>query len=1078
MCNYIKYLILLLLCLCFSFVKGGDVIDISGNWKYKLDSEDEGIKQNWYHGEFDNDGIISLPGTTDLAGIGIREENPNPGYLTRKHKYIGAAWYQRYIDIPESWNDKSIELTLERVLWESRVWIDDNFCGAKDSLGTPHVHYSDALKPGRHLLTVRVDNRMIHPIGDRGHCYTEFTQSKWNGIVGRLEMRALAPTRLGVVRLFPDAEGRKVEFEAEIINDTGITTGGKLSVDIVEKSGKIIADCVVLLQEFCSKEKIARIVVRLKDEPDQWDEFSPNLYTANLTFISNGHNDTRQIRFGFRTIADDGNKLIINGRPSFMRGNLDCGQYPLTGHPPMTVEGWSRVYKVCREYGLNQIRFHSWCPPEAAFIAADEMGMYLEPEVLWVDRWMGGPNKRKDMDTPGYPKGVGKADRTIDEYTRAEMKRMLDRYGNHPSFCFFAIGNELGSSDFEVIGEWIREEKERDPRRLYAASTARTITPYDDFSDTHNIPGIGSVVNRLGVDHTNWDYQKNYGRAPVPIIAHEAGQMPVYPDWNEIDKYAGPLAATNFSIFREMARKNGIEHQSTDLQMASGAMNRIIYKNEMEALLRSEGCAGVSWLSMQDFPGQGEALVGWLDTFYESKGIVTPEFFRQYSNTTVPLARFDKFVWTSSEEFNVLVQVSHWGAKALDSTVSWKLIDDSRNILKDGKSDMMSFGVGKVTDVEKITYLLDAIDKPAKLKLEVELEQTAFRNCWDIWVFPDEVVAEAAGDLIVTDDPEQAWAELDKGKRVILLGHKFGSSKHAAWMPLFWSSRFFPGQNRDTLGALVQSKHAAMAEFPTDDHLDWQWKQICTDARGFVLDDQPGEYLPIVQPVSDFHFNHKLGSIFEFKTAKGGKLLVCGYNIVDGLDKRPAARQLRKSLFSYVGGGSFIPGFEISHDKFREYFPVVEELTKVKVPKEFENAVMYVRAGAYPLGKGNVDWNRKVDLVQADDGFNYKVDCGAVWKDSISSAWWGSPSLALEIESSKPDMYDLYVHFHDWNNNGRTGFINFEGREFELGKHNGDGMWVKLNVLREDLLDNRLVLKASCKSGPNLMVSAFALVKK
>ena len=1059
-----------------------DPLSLSGEWRFRLDAGDQGVAAGWAAGALAGNDRIVLPTTTDLAGVGTPEPDPNPGFLSREHKFIGAAWYQREIVIPEAWRGREVELFLERVLWENRAWVDGRECGAQDSLGTPHVHGLGKLMAGRHTLTVRIDNRMIHPIGDRGHCYTDFTQTIWNGAVGRIEVRARAAVSLELVRVFPNGAQGKVEAEVTLDNTAGAKASGAVQLDLREPGGKRVLASKSIQQELAPGTNILRLVLDLGFTPKTWDEFSPQLYALEVRVGGDKEAEVSKQTFGFRTLTREGNRLLVNGRPTFLRGNLDCAQYPRTGHPPVDVESWRKVFRVYQDYGLNHVRFHSWCPPEAAFIAADEMGLYLLAEVLWIDGWMGGPNSRKDMDTPGYPKGVGKGDRTIDAYVRAETRRMLDAYGNHPSFCFFAIGNELGSSDFKVMGEWMRQEKEYDPRRFYAASTARAITPADDFSDTHNIPGIGGVVNRLGVPHTDWDYEKSYSRAPVPILAHEMGQMPVYPDWREITKYTGPLRARNFELFRTMARTNGIAEQSADFQAASGAMNRLLYKNEMEAQLRSPGCAGVSWLSLQDFPGQGEALVGWLDTFYESKGFVTPEQFRRYSTTTVPLTRFKKYVWTTNETFTATAQVSHWGAQPLaGAKAAWTLRDTKGAVVARGDFPTTDLPVGSVTTLGPISVELARVSAPQKLNLEIALAGTKFANDWNLWVFPLASVESAPAGVTLTDKPAEAWDALARGGRVVLLAHKLGdktNTRLAAWMPLFWSARFFPGQDRDTLGALVQAQHPALARFPTDRHLDWQWREICDGARGFVLDAQPADYRPIVQPVSDYHFNHKLGSVFEFATAEGGRLLVCGYDLTNRLDQRPAARQLRESLLAYAGSAAFVPKTMITKDRFAKLFPAPSEAVIAKTPPGFEKAVLYVKAGAHHPGSGNTPWKPAVDEVKAEPGFGYTVKCDAVWKDGAGVAWWGWPTLRVELKVERPDLYDLYVHFHDWNSNGRTGEILFEGRKFELGPHTGGGKWVKLDVLREDALDQKLILEARCQSGPNLQITALALVPR
>ncbi len=1064
--------------------RAAPALDLAGPWCFALDPADAGIAAGWATNALP--GTITLPTTTDLAGFGDPEPDPDPGFLSRVHKYVGAAWYQREVDIPDTWAGLETELLLERVLWQSRVWIDGREVGAQDSLGTPHIHALGTLTPGRHTLAVRVDNRMIHPIGDRGHCYTEFTQSIWNGILGRIELRPLPATSIGLVRVFPDPEKREVRVEYTL-TDRANTPKVDVTLEIREtSSGKVIGTStdVVDFRQRQQRAATKSTLVPLTAAPALWDEFTPSLHLLSLSLQSRtGATDSREIPFGFRTLAADKNRLLVNGRPTFLRGNLDCAQYPRTGHPPVTVEEWKRIFQILRDHGMNHVRYHSWCPPGAAFTAADEMGFYLLAEVLWIDHWMGGPNPRKDMDTPGYPRGVGKGDRTIDDYARAEMRRMVDAYGNHPSFCLFAIGNELGSSNFDVMGEWIAAEKAYDPRRLYAAATARTITPACDFSDTHNIPGIGSTVNRLGVPSTDWHYE-SYARAPVPIIAHEMGQMPVHPNWSEIAKYTGPLRAKNFELFRERARKSGVDTQSAEFQAASGHMNRILYKAEMEAQLRSPGCSGVSWLSLQDFPGQGEALVGWLDTFYETKGILTPREFRAYSAPTVPLARFAKYVWTAGETFTATMQVAHWGAQPLAGrTLDVRLTDASGAVLATSTFPLPEIPPGTIHTAGTQTSALrpltpDLRPLPSVLRLTATIPGTDFRNEWNLWVFPPAVEAAAAANVLFTASPSEAWAELEKGGRVVLDAHQLGSkenTRYAAWMPLFWSWRFFPGQDRETLGAVVRNDHPALRGFPTGPALDWQWKEICDGGRGFDLSDQPASWKPIVQPVSDFHVGKKLGSVFEFAAGKEGRLLVCGYNLSA---RKPAAAALKASLLAYAAGGEFKPAQAISRVAFDRLFPEIKPAPLAALPPRFKDAVLYVRAGVRHPGRGNTPWNKGVDEASLAAGFDYKVDCTAVWKDAQGSAWFGGKKLGIGLTVPAPALYDLYVHFHDWNNNGRTGKVVVEGREFELGAHTGEGRWVRFDILREDALDNRLFLEATPTSGPNLQITAVALVPK
>lgn len=1053
-------------------------VSLAGQWAVELDPQDRGLSGNW--SERPLAGKIRLPSTTDLAGLGEKTEGIEGGYLSRVYKYVGPAWYARDIEIPAAWSGRPVELFLERVLWQSTVFVDGRRVGSEDSLGTPHLHPLGVLAPGRHHLAVRVDNRMIHPLSDKGHCYTEHTQTIWNGIVGRIELRARGPVNFGLVRTFPDASAKKVTVEAVLRNTTGQSQSGTLSFLVRRAGGKKVTEVSVPFR-VAGEIETAKITVPFPSAPELWSEFSRPLYSLESRLnCSVGRDQAPARTFGFRTLGRSGQHFAVNGIPTFMRGNLESAVFPLTGHPPCDVESWRRIFQVYREHGLNQARFHSWCPPEAAFQAADELGIYLHAEVLWIDGWMSGPNPRKDMETPGYPQGVGKGDRTIDEYVRAETRRMLDAYGDHPSFAFFIFGNELGNSDFEVMGRWIKEYKEYDPRHYYAASSARTITPWDDFQDTHNIPGVGGTVNALGRPNTDWDYEKSFSRGPVPIIAHELGQTPVYPRWNEIAKYTGPVRARNLESFRAAAKTNGIDRQDAGFQAASGRMNQIIYKDEIEAHFRTPSCSGINLLSMQDYTGQGEALVGWLDPFYVSKGFLTAKEFRQYCDTTVPLARFARYVWTADETFAASAEVAHYGQKPIrDMAATWKLLDQKGHPLARGTFPSTNFNLGTITRLGQIEVPLASVAAPQRLTLEIVLPGTRFRNSWNLWVFPRQPATSTPDDVLVTEDLDVALAALGRGGKVLLLAHHLGEKRNAglaAFMPLFWSATFFPGQATETLGAVVHSRHPALKHFPTGNTLDWQWQDLCAGARGFLLDPLPKDYSPIVQPVHDFHYQHKLGSIFELKTAAGGRLLVCGYNLADRLDQRPAARQLLSSLLSYMAGDSFRPTTAVDEAQLRQILPVVKQ-ANVVAPAGFDGAVLYVGcAGRHP-GQGNAAWRKDYDLIKVQEaGYDYQVRCDGIWRDEVGSAWFGK-RIRVDIRMPTASLADLYVRCHDWNNNGRSANLYVEGRKVALASHT-EGKWVKLDVLREDANDGTLTFEAECTSGPNIQITDLALVPR
>ena len=1031
---------------------------LSGTWQFRLDPEDKGLKENWQGTSFTDH--INLPGTTDEAQYGEKTSGSDFGILTRAYKYYGPAWYSKEIEIPSEWNGKHIRMELERVLWESRVFVDGKEVSVQDALSTPHYHDLGYLSPGKHRLTIRIDNDLIYNIGDKGHVYTEYTQSIWNGAVGRLQLKAVEAVHFSNPQLFTKVSPCTLQVTDTIMNTSAKKVDARISWQLSERESGAVVFTRTTEQLLQKGANVLDFQATMPTDIKLWNDVTPHLYQLKVTVQDKKKiYDTREIEFGFREVTSSKSKILINGKPVFLRGNLDCVHFPLTGYPSCKVEDWERIFRIYKDYGLNHVRFHSWCPPEAAFIAADRIGIYIQAETIWIDWWMSVEQKeRKEMDTKGHPQGLGK-NPSADRYVQQELVRMIDAYGNHPSFVMQCIGNELGNSDFEVMESWMKPLREKDSRRLYAVSTARKVMPVDQYMATHYIDGLGSTRGLRGGASTAWDFEDVYSKSDIPILSHEIGQWPVYPKWEEIKKYTGVLKARNFEEFREQARKNGIEEQNEEFVAASGALNQIMYKYEIESFLRTPSCAGIQLLSMQDYQGQGEALIGWLDVFYDSKGITTPEQFRAHHDTTVALLRLPKYVWENKEPFTAGMQLAHYGTEDLQDGLYWKIKDANSNLIASGETTPQRWPAGSSELGGKISCDLSKVTTAQKLTIEVGLQGRAIANRWNIWVYPSvnpsaDLRKEPAGTVYITDRMDaECIKRLEKGEKVLLQAAALGTEDTCdkiSYYPLYWSLTFFPGQGKNTIGMVVRDKHPLFAQFPTDSHSDWQWQSVYKDARAFYINDYPEDYKPIAQPVDDFHRNNKLAAIFELKVGKG-KLLVCGFDLKE--DKNPAARQLKKSILHYMNSEDFNPSQEKDIPSLQKMFTFVEPL-KSTVTGEFSNALLYI------------------DCTDPDKTFANKK---TTWK--VSPDWQGK-EMELTIECPPGIIGSLYVCFADKDKKGRTGHLVFEGRDYESGKQDQEESWVKLHIMREDSNDGILRFKAKVKNGPDLVISKVAIMEE
>jgi hypothetical protein len=857
-------------------------ISLAGEWRFRLDPQHTGAAQHWEQQPVAVADRIFLPGSTDQAGYGTKTSGPEKGWLSRPYTYEGPAWYETDVVIPGTWTGKRITLFLERAHWQTQAFVDGRPFGTRDSLSVPHVYdLSAGLAPGRHRLTLCIDNSYIVDVGRNAHSVTDHTQTNWNGVVGRIELQATDPVWIESVKVTPS--GGKLSLVVTIGNATGKPVSGHLNSQAFAITGT--------LQEVQLTEPLPE---------GRWGEFHPSLFDASVWLFAGQYRDERHVQYSVRDLTARDGQFILNGRPIFLRGTVECNIFPLTGYPPTNVESWMRIFRIARSYGLNHFRFHSNCPPEAAFVAADRLGFLLQVEL---PVWTRINNNQKTMD-----------------YMRAEGLRILEAYGNHPSFAMLGMGNEF-SDGWTFLDELIKQFRSVDPRHLYTFSADHNGRGPSAESDYYVGNRIGAAPagrmrihgSRFGNEpgSTDYDFSRVIESVKTPVVAHELGQWVVFPDYREIGSYAGVLKPRNLEAFRAQLAERGMADQDVAFQQASGKFAWILYKEEIETALRTPHYGGVQLLQLEDFPGQGEALVGLLDSFWHSKGILKPEEFREFYAPTVPLLRFAKFTWTNDETFTAKAEVAHYGETDLPITVgAWTARDDSGREIGRAALQATNVKVGGVATLGEIKLRLKGLTRASRVRIELALlKGTEVRNHWDLWVYPKQVdTTVPSGITIAHAYDDAARKALASGGKLLLLWPPKRESANTLpthFLPVFWSLSWFK-QQPGTLGILCDPKHPALAGFPTEEHSNYQWWDMTQNSRAFILDDTPSMFRPIVQVIDDYHRNHKLGAIFEARVGDT-KLLVCGFDLETDLDHRLAARQLRASLLAYMNSRDFNP---------------------------------------------------------------------------------------------------------------------------------------------------------------------------
>lgn len=912
-------------------------ISLKGTWQFQIDPDDIGVNQKWYLKKL-NDKII-LPGSMnennkgyepsldtkwtgsiydsswyfrpDMAKYRKKGNIKFPFWLTPIKHYIGAAWYQKVIEIPSDWKGSKIELFLERPHWETTVWIDSIKVGMQNSLSTPHRYdLSKILTPGRHTITIRIDNRIKEiNVGPDSHSITDQTQGNWNGVVGEIYLKSTSPIFFEDIKLYPNINEKNVKAVILLNNITNKAADVKikLSAESFNSKKKHIVETVAKEINAAIGKTQIEIIYPMGKEVQLWDEFNPALYKMKAVLSGEYGNDVVQIQFGMRSFTINGTRFEVNNRTIFLRGTVENCVFPLTGYPPTDVKSWERIFKICKKYGLNHMRFHSWCPPKAAFEAADKLGFYLQIE---------GPSWANH----GVTLGDGLP---IDQYIYDETDRILNEYGNHPSFCMMAYGNEpAGKNQVEYLGKLVNYWKSKDNRRVYtSASIGRSwpLVPESEFivrSEPRGLPWDDHRPQSL------FDYSERIQQYQVPYVVHEMGQHCVFPNFKEIKKYTGVYKAKNFELFQEELKKNHMGYQADDFLMASGKLQVLCYKSEIEAALRTKNLAGIQLLSLNDYTGQGTALVGVLDAFWDEKGYITAKEFRKFFGETVPLARIPKFVFLNNETFSAELEVFHFGKNPLVNVIPlWKITNSKGKIIAKGSLKKQSIPIGNCIKVGEIKLPLMQISKAEKLTLELSINN--YTNDWEFWVYPEKLPELNSDEIYFCNKlDEKAKSVLKNGGKVFL--HAAGIVENGKDVvqylrPVFWNTSWFKMRPPHTLGILCNPKHPAFQDFPTEFHSNLQWWEILNRQQVMNLELFPPEFKPLIQTIDTWFLNRRLAVLFEAKV-ENGKLMVCSADLQSNLDERPAARQLLYSLTKYMLSNKFNPKYKVEYSIIEELF--------------------------------------------------------------------------------------------------------------------------------------------------------------
>lgn len=850
-------------------------IDLSGQWRVKLDAEKQETMPQAYPE------TMMLPGTTSAAGLGMPNPAKERGCLTDAYRFEGAVWFMRTFTAGD-WTGEQTMLTLERTR-KTTVYLDGRPIGHQESLCTPHRYFLPPVHAGEHTLVIRVDNTDYPTRG--GHLTSPDTQSNWNGITGEISL-TVAHTLLTDLTVCPDLRRGCLRVHGHIIGApdgvAGIVLPGQMEHLLPYRRGVLDGECP------------------LKGNEAFWDEAHPEIHTISIDLDG----DVYETTFGLRDVRTLGRRLLINGRETFLRGKVDNLLYPKTGYTPTDVASWMTILGIAKEYGINHYRYHTACPPDAAFTAADLLGVYMAPELPF---WGTVAEEGEE----GY-------DEREHDFLFQEGFRILREYGHHPSFLWLSLGNELwGSKD--VLNRMMRAYREADDTKLYS-SGANNYQFVPDVLDEENVfVGVRLGRERLirgsyamcdapqGIVQTtapesvsNYDasivpetlgqsgeagkVQIQYGTGvkevdaqsadalipDVPVISHEVGQYVFYPDFSEISRYTGPLKPRNIEAMRENLERAGLYGEHEAFFRQTGHLAVECYKREIETLLRSREVSGFQLLDLQDYTGQGTALVGVLNAMMENKGLISAEEWREFCAGTVVLGEFASFTGMMGEDIRFDVQISECDPEKQHTCIRCTLMDGERELYACDVAPGARHG--RLTDAVSVTF-------PAECYRDVVQERITgltvvltladgTRNHYPIWLIPPIDIRitregiEKDGRMVTFVSAEE------KADGAAIVVPSAEGQLPAEYCTDFWCYPMFRSISESmgkpvpvgTMGLSIDTASPLLKRFAQEDYTTPVWYAILQTAHVQRL---PADIRPAVQMIDNTERCARLGILYQ-----------------------------------------------------------------------------------------------------------------------------------------------------------------------------------------------------------------------
>ncbi|MDD4679487.1 MAG: glycoside hydrolase family 2 TIM barrel-domain containing protein [Clostridia bacterium] len=680
-------------------------MSLSGEWRFRLDPGDEGLKQKWFLYPYTLLESINVPGCWQGQGFGgngtTQHKETDVPVQTFKATYVGTGWYGRAFTVPEHWVGKRIWLNFGGISPSAQIWLNGVHIGDHHFPYVPFaLDITDYINANENFVTVRVHEQ------DRMLELEYYGEGMWSGLYRDVELTATDDAYIEQLQVISDVDAGMVKV---YIKTSDVKGEFSVKLTIIPIQGGTVQQAKL---HITNGEAQLELPI---DNPQLWCPETPNLYRIDIQLLS-GEDicDAVSDRFGLVKLSVEGKHFMINNKPYFMRGGGEFFVMTDTGSPDTNRNSWRKRLRTLREYGYNYIRLQSHAQITEYYDAADEVGLLIQSEMGTMGPICGfSAWHTYNM----YPKPTP----DFRERFRHQWNMVVKRDVNHPSANLYCMSNELtpdmGALFPRVAWRCYRETKEYKPTALVI---------WTDGQYSPDMPG----------DYVNAEAKIDVD-CPKPVIQHEFRWWSSYLDVRTAVKFKGAMRPYALEYVVNAAAKSNILHTLIDATKNSQRLQFVEMKGKLEGCRRDNGTlAGISHFNATDtaFSAQGV-----LDMFYEKK-YATPEQWLQTNGDVIIMTslNFNNRCYQFGDTFECELSISDYAHPALKSPVlKWSIevngISIASNIIRYAHKPYGTCPAGCVRAV------IPDLSKPvcAKLKAWLSDDERTYMNEWDLWFFPE-----------------------------------------------------------------------------------------------------------------------------------------------------------------------------------------------------------------------------------------------------------------------------------------------------------------------------------------------------